>query len=230
MQSLSSWRHIVSSSLVLIVPVSLYAQETTGAILRGDGVGVFVNDTAAPSSTALFSDDVIRTEKNAAARIEATGSSADIGAETIVQFEGDELVLDHGSLSVNTTRGMKVRIGCLTITPVDDGNWTHYDVVDVNGKVTVSALKLDVYIDEHTKKTQEPKPTGNKSRDRVRETEQKSREDKCGGGYLNPSDLPPGVGPIMNSPWAIGAGAGAIIALTCFALCRSGNPLSPSWP
>ena len=86
-----------------------------------------------------------------------------------MQFEGDELVLDHGTLSVNTTRGMRVRIGCLTITPVDDGNWTHYDVADVNGKVTVSALKLDVYIDEHTKKTQQPKPSASKSRDRVRE-------------------------------------------------------------
>ena len=220
----------MSSSLVLIVPVSLCAQETTGAILRGNGVGVFVNDTSAPASTALFSDDVVRTEKNAAARIEATGSSADVGAETIVQFEGDELVLDHGTLSVNTTRGMRVRIGCLTITPVDDGNWTHYDVVDVNGKVTVSALKLDVYIDEHTKKTQQPKPSASKSRDRVRESEQKSREDKCGGGYLNPADKPPGLGAIMDSPWAIGTGAAAVVALTCWSLCRNSNPLSPSDP
>jgi len=31
----------------------------------------------------------------------------DIDADTVVQFEGDELVLDHGSLSVNTTRGLK---------------------------------------------------------------------------------------------------------------------------
>jgi hypothetical protein len=210
--------------------VSLYAQETAGAMLRGDGVGVFVNDKAAPASTALFRDDVVRTEKNAAARIEGTGSSADIGPETIVEYEGDELVLDHGSLSVNTTRGMKVRVGCLTITPVDDANWTHYDVVDVNGKVTVSALKIDVYIDEHTKRTQGPKPTQSKSRDRVREGEQKSREDKCGGGYLNPADSPAGEGAILNSPWAIGAGTGAIIALTCWALCRGSNPVSPTDP
>jgi hypothetical protein len=220
----------VSSGLVFIVPVSVSAQESTGAMLRGNGVGVFVNDKSAPTATALFGDDVIRTEKNAAARIESTGSSADIGPETIVQFEGDELALDHGSVSVNTTRGIKVRVGCLTITPVDDANWTQYDVVDRDGKVTVSALKLDVYIDAHTKKTQQPKPGESKSRDRVREGEQKTREDKCGGGYLNPSDIPAGEGAILSSPWAVASGAGAIIALTCWALCQGSNPVSPTKP
>ena len=29
---------------------------------------------------------------------------------TIGQFEGDELVLDHGGLQLNTSRGMRVRV------------------------------------------------------------------------------------------------------------------------
>jgi len=56
---------------------------------------------------AVFSDDLIETQKGSITRLESTGSRVDIDADTVVQFEGDELVLDHGSLSVNTTRGLK---------------------------------------------------------------------------------------------------------------------------
>jgi hypothetical protein len=199
-------------------------------MLRSDGVGVFLNNNSALPSTALFRDDLIRTEKNAAARIESTGSTADVGPETIVQFEGDELVLDHGSLMVNTTRGLKVRVGCLTVTPVDGANWTHYEVADVNGKVTVSAMKSDVYIDERSKDRKDLKQSARSNRSLVREGEQKSREDKCGGVYMNPSDAPAGEGAILNSLWARASGAVAVGVLTCWALCRGDDPISPKAP
>jgi hypothetical protein len=38
------------------------------------------------------------------------------------------------------------------------------------------------------------------------------------------------IGAIMDSPWAIGGGAITIGVLTCWALCRTGPPLSPSNP
>jgi hypothetical protein len=208
------------------------AQDPSNAMLRSNAVGVFLNDNPAPAATALFRDDVIRTEKNAAARIEINGSSADIGPETIVQFEGDELVLDHGAVSVNSSRGLRVRVGCLTVTPVNDALWTRYDVTDMNSKVTVSALKSDVYIDEHSKKQREldVKQSRNSGRSMVHETERKTREDKCGGGYLNPSDSPAGKGALLNSPWAIATGAAVVGTLTCLGLCHGDDPLSPSTP
>jgi hypothetical protein len=136
-------------------------------MLRSNGVGVLVNKSPAPASIALFSDDFVETQKNAAlARIDISGSAADINAETVVQFEGNELVLDHGSLSVNTSRGMTVRVGCLTITPANNAEWTHYDVADLNGKVNVSALKNDVNIDERggspNRRSSPATPTGSR--------------------------------------------------------------------
>jgi hypothetical protein len=199
-------------------------------MLRTSGAGVSLNSNPAPASTALFPDDVISTQKNAAARIEVAGSSADIGPETIVQYQNDELVLDHGSVSVNTSRGLRVRVGCLTVTPVYDANWTHYDVADVNGGVTVSALKSDTYIDARSKKDKKIEQESRTSREMVRETEQKSREDKCGGAYLNPSDSPAGQGAILNSPWAKLTGGVAIAVLTCWAVCQSDDPISPKRP
>jgi hypothetical protein len=209
--------------------VSLLAQDTAAAILRSNGIGVQVNKYPAPASNALFSGDSIETQKNAVARIEANGSTADLSSETMVHFEGNELVLEHGSLSVNTSRGLRVKVGCLTVTPVNNVEWTHYDVVDVDGKVTISALKSDVYINATSNNPKQAKQSGHSDRIIVREGEQKSREEKCGAAYLKSPIA--GRGAFMNSPWAIGAGVAGIGAALCFGLfCQNDDPVSPTKP
>lgn len=218
--------------MALLVPVSLTAQETSGAMLRSSGEGTLVNGSSAPASIAIFPNDQVQTPKTVGSRIETTGSAADINPETIVQYQADELVLDHGSLSVNTSRGLRVRVGCITITPVHDNAWTHYDVKDVNGRVDVSASKDDVYISAHSKNLMNVKEQEKERANRtiVHEGEQKSREEKCGGGYYNPADAPPGIAGVMNSPYAIWAGTGIVLGITCYALCFSQIPASPSKP
>ena len=224
---MGGWRNLVCVAMASLLPVSLTAQETSGAMLRSSGTGTLVNQNQAPASTAIFPNDLIQTPKDVMARIEVTGSAAEVNPETVVQYQASELVLDHGSLSVNTSRGLRVRVGCITITPVHDNEWTHYDVKDLNGKVEVSALKDDVYIDAHSKNFQDVKE---KERERsiVHEGEQKSREEKCAGAYENPQKEPPAIGSILNSPYAILTGTGIVIGITCYALCRS--PISPSSP
>ena len=216
-------------SMAVILPASLAADETAAAILRSSGSGVLVNRNPAPTSIALFPNDVVETPQNAVARMELSGSTADINADTVVQFQGDELILDHGSVSVSTTRGMRVRVGCLTVTPVNLSQWTQYNVSDVDGRVTVNAAKSDVYIDSRAKKAQEAKNPSRSSRDIVRESEQKSREEKCGAVYMR-GDNVAGLGALMNSPYAIWGGTAAIGAVTCWVLCRTDDPASPSKP
>jgi hypothetical protein len=215
--------------MAVILPVSLFGQENAAAILRSSGAGVLVNGNPSPESIALFPNDLVETSKNIVARIEATGSAADIGAGTMVQFEAEELVLDHGSLSVNTTRGLRVRVGCLTVTPVNASGRAQYDVSDLDGKVTVNAAKSDVYIDSRAKKPQEAKNPSRSSRDLVREGEQKSREEKCGAAYPR-GDATPGLGALMNSRWALILGGSAAGAIACLGLCRDDDPASPSKP
>jgi hypothetical protein len=209
--------------------VSLSAQENAAAMLRSSGTGVLVNGNPSPESIALFPNDLVETPKNIVARIEATGSATDIGPETMVQFEAEELVLDHGSLSVNTTPGVRVRVGCLTVTPVNASDRTQYDVSDLDGKVTVSAVKNDVYIDARSKKPQEAKNPSHSSRELVREGEQKSREEKCGGAYLR-GDSRAALGPLMNSTWAKILAGGVAGTVACLGLCHDDDPASPSKP
>jgi hypothetical protein len=219
----------VCISMAVTLPVSLAADETAAAILRSSGSGVLVNRNPAPTSIALFPNDLVETPQNGVARIELSGSTADITADTVVQFQGDELILDHGSVSVSTTRGMRVRVGCLTVTPVNLSQWTQYNVSDVDGKVTVNAAKSDVYIDSRAKKAQEAKNPSRSTRDIVRESEQKSREEKCGAVYMR-GDNVPGLGALLNSMWAQIIAGGAVGAVACLGLCHGDDPASPSKP
>lgn len=216
--------------MMVVLPVSLLADDSGAAMLRSNG-SVLVNKNSAPASVALFLDDLIETQQGAIARLEASGSTADINAETVVQFEGDELVLEHGSVSVNTSRLLRVRVGCLIVTPVN-ADWTHYDVIDKDGKVTVSALKNDVYLESRYRSNnpQQAKQPAHSDRVLVREGEQKSREEKCGAADIKESGRFAGRGAIMNSPYVQWPAAGVIIGLTCWALCNSDNPVSPSAP
>jgi hypothetical protein len=223
-------RHkLVCLLLIVIVPVSLLCQDSAPAILRSSG-GVLLNRNPVPASSAIFPNDLIEVPKNAMARIEATGSSADINAESVVQYNADELVLEHGSLSVNTSRGLRVRVGCVTVTPVNSADWTRYDVADMDGKVTVSALKNDVYLNAHSNNPQQAKQSGESGRTIVREGDQKSREEKCGGADIKQQPNMAGDGAILNSPYVQWPAVGIVIGITCWALCRSGEPLSPAMP
>jgi hypothetical protein len=213
--------------------VSLAAQEAAGAMLRSSTTGVSVNHNSAPSSIALYRGDLIETTKEGVARLEITGSSVDVAPETVTHFEGDEMVLDHGALSVDTSRGLRVRVNCITVTPVNDAMQTHYEVSDYNGRVTVSSMTHDTYIDERSKNEKQEKPvrqTDSSHRSIVREGEQKSREEKCGAGYVNGA-TEAAKGPLLDSVWARAIGAGGVAALTCWALCfQNSNPISPSNP
>jgi hypothetical protein len=227
-RSFFRWRNLACLPMIFILPVSLLADDTGAAMLRSNG-GVLVNKSSVPNSVALFRDDLIETQKDTAARIEVAGSTADINPETVVQFEGDELVLDHGSVSVNTSRVLRVRVGCITVLPVSS-DWTQYEVIDTDGKVTVNALKNDVYIDAKSNNPQEAKQPTHSSRTLVKEGESKSREEKCGAAPIKWSSVYAGRGAILNSPWAIGGGTIVVGGLTCWVLCQSSTPASPSVP
>jgi hypothetical protein len=108
--------------MIVILPVSLLAQDTAAAMLRSNGIGVQVNKYLASASIARFPQDVIATQTTAVARIEASGPTADINSGSIVQFDINELRLERGSLSVDTSRGMRVKAGWVTVTPVNDAS------------------------------------------------------------------------------------------------------------
>jgi hypothetical protein len=194
-------------------------------MLHHDG-GTYLNDTPVPDSTAILPDSLVQTLKGHSARIDVEGSAIEIAPETVTQFAGNLLVLTHGSLQLDTSRGMAVVVGCVTVRPVTSSR-TRYDVTDLDGKVKVSVYADDVTI--HYQHTPRGAKKGAASDVTVHQGEQTTRDEKCGAA-ARPAQIVPAKGPLLNSRYAVDAGIVAI-ALTCLKICRSGDdPISPAKP
>ena len=224
--SLFQWRSLVCGMMVVVWPASLVAQTTDRALLHSEG-GVWLNGTPAPDTSAIFPDNLIQTQKGHVAKIDAEGSAVTVQPETIVQFEGDELVLDHGGLQVNTARQMKVRVNCIRVIPMS-ADWTQYDVTDVDGKVKVEAHKNDVRIHYAGTMAQRSKQTAS-SDVIVREGQEATRDEHCGAATKPDAGLSAD-GAILNSPWAWRIGLAAAGVLACIGLCHEHDPISPWKP
>ena len=219
------WRNLVCGAMIVILPASAVAQDLGRAMLHSDG-GVWLNGNPAPKSTAIFPHDLVQTPKGSVAKIDAQGATITIQSGTRVQFEEEELFLDSGSLQVNSARGMRVRVNCMTVIPPAQG-WTRYDVSDADGKLTVVAYESDIKI-HYRRVVPRPAKDAGTSDVTVHRGEHVVRDERCRAGS-QPAAVD-GYGPLLNSPWAIGAGAVAVGALTCFALCRDPEPVSPDTP
>src|SRR5882762_293044 len=103
------WRDFVCGAMMIISPVSLCTQEPEAAILHDSG-GVFLNGALAPASSAVFPNDVLQTQSQSEATLDINGTTVTIKSDTVLEFKGNELDLDHGTLLVSTARGMKVRV------------------------------------------------------------------------------------------------------------------------
>jgi hypothetical protein len=195
-------------------------------MLHSDG-GAWLNGKPAPNSSAIFPHDLLQTRNESTAKIDVDGSTVTIQPGTLVQHEGDELVLDHGSLQLNSARGMRVRVNCITFTPVTQ-EWTRYDVIDSGGKVMVVAHENDVKIHYPHVAARQSKDAGS-SDVTVHRGEQVTRDERCGAV----SKTGQGLGAkeaLLDSPWVKWTGIAAVGAITCFALCRDPNPVSPDKP
>ncbi len=195
-------------------------------MLHSDG-GAWLNGKPAPTSIAIFPHDSVQTRTESTAKIDVDGSTVTIQSDTLVQFEEDELVLDHGSLHLNSARGMRVRVNCMTVIPLTQ-EWTRYDVIESSGKVMVVADENDVKIHYRQAAVRQSKNAGY-SDVTVHRGEQVTREERC-DAEPKPLQGLAARGAILNSPWAKGAGIAAIGILTCWALCRGDEPVSPDKP
>lgn len=228
-------RNLLCWTLLVVVPQSLLAQisgdQQAGAILHTQG-GVWVNNDEARDSTAVFPGDAIETKAGFNANLVLDGTTILLAPESVARFQGDYLELEHGSVSVGTSKGFRVKVNCIRVVPVHNV-WTQYEVSDVNRTVQVSARKDDVNVEHEGGHGKAKSQTANETAERasVHEGEQHNYDESeiCG-----PIAGPTSAG-LANPKWIeIGTAAGGA-ALLCILLCRGGggsskNPLSASTP
>ncbi|MFZ0319052.1 MAG: hypothetical protein WAL56_07995 [Candidatus Sulfotelmatobacter sp.] len=220
------WRNFICGVMIVIGPASLLAQSTDRALLNSDG-GTLLNGSPSPNTSTIFRHDLIQTPKGHAAKIDAEGSTVTVAPETLVQFEGDELVLDHGGLELSTARQMKVRVNCITVIPIT-AEITQFNVTDVDGKVKIAAYQNDVKIHAAGAAFRTTRE-GESSDSIVRQGEQKTRDEHCGAA-ARPEAVPEGIGAILNGPKAWITGMVIAGTIACFGLCHGDDPISPWKP
>ncbi len=216
--------------LLCLLPASLYAAETDAAMLYTNGTA-WVNGAHVPSfSSAIFSGDLLQTRSDSVANITLTGSSIRVLADSLVQFEGSSLKIEHGGLTVSTSKSVATTAGDVKIYPASSA-WTEFTVTDVDGTVIIASNKGDVLIIDYSGSVTLPQgqdTTRQESPDQVNNNDQpkdkkKSRKRAAGAA-------PAAGGGLLNSPIAVGAGAAAIGGVTVWVLLQSSNPASPSTP
>lgn len=230
--SVSGTRNFLSWVMIVLFPVSLLAADTGTAMVHSKG-GVWVNGAEVADSAAIFPGDLLETKPGFVANLDAEGSSVLIQPESIVKFQGNFLILEHGSVSVGTSTSMSVHVNCIRVEPVS-GERTQYDVTDTIGAVQVAALKNDVNIKQGGILQKASKEGASSQSATVQEGQQARRDETAvcgaaprpgaGGNAMNP----------LNPKWIeIGGGAGAGALVLCLIFCRSsgsGSSISPSQP
>jgi hypothetical protein len=223
----SAIRNVVSYVLLLCFPGFLLAADTNAAMLYTSGTA-WINGAHIPrSSAAIFTGDLLQTPSDSVANINLPGSTITVLADSLVQFEGNALDLQHGALTVSTSRGIAATAGDIKIAPVSNV-WTEFNVTDVDGTVRVAARKGDLTISDGKQTVtlaQGQETSRDDSSDSSSEQNGKKRNRKRGTGAV-----PAAGGGILNSPIAVGVGAAAIAGVTTWVLLQSDNPASPTKP
>jgi hypothetical protein len=217
--------------MLVIVPVSLLGQSAPGqagaAILHSQG-GVWINGYEARDSSAVFPGDLLETKPGSSASLSLDGSTVLIQPESVAKLQTNLLELDHGSVSVGTSKSFKVRVNCLTVVPVLS-EWTQYEVEDSNGNVQVAARKDDVDVERETDHKKPSPETETSHGSIVHASEQKSfdQTEICGAPAA-----PAEPGKSLNPKWIAAGAAGAGGILLCVLLCGGSGGKKPplsSW-
>ena len=216
----SSLRTIFCWILLAVMPTALQGANSGAAILYAQGIA-WLNGASVPRTSAVFPGDLVQTKTDAVVHINAAGSSVMVLSDSLVKYEGNALSLEHGTVTVATTKGMSIRAGEVNVEPAQPNNQTQYEIRDVNGTVEIKAREGDLRVSNGTETTtvaQGEQTTRDDSE------QQKSKRRRTGGA------VPAASGPLLDSRAAvIGAGVG-VGALTIWVLSQGDDPASPVDP
>ena len=210
---------ILSCLMLAIFPCTLFAADQPAAMVYTHGTAL-LNSTVIPTSSALFPGDLVETNAESVANINATGSTILVLNNSIVQYEGSSITIEHGAVTVSTSKSLATRAEDFRISPVSS-SLTEFEVRDVDGKVRISARKGDLTITDDSGVTTTLAQGQETTREESESQKEKKRK-KAGGA------APAAGGGVLDSPVAIGIGTGIIAGTAAYVLIKSDNPASPT--
>jgi hypothetical protein len=228
---MAAFRRMVSCVLLLCFPASLLAADSSGAAMLYTHGAAWLNGAHVPASSAIFTGDLLQTRSDSGANINAPGSSITVLGDSLVQFEGLSLKVEHGAVAVATSKGVATTAGDVRVSPASNA-WTEFNVTDVDGTVRIAANKGDLTITDDNGTTTLPQgqqtmrdEQSDQSTGSDKDTDKDKKKKKRAAGAA-----PGATGGALSSPLAIGVGAAIIGGVGIWVLTRSDNPVSPSTP
>jgi len=199
--------------LVAITPASLLAADSGAAMLYGRGP-VWLNGSPLPNSSAVFPGDLIKTQPESLATLDASGSGIIVLPDSVVKFEGKAVTLEHGSVNVATSAGMVAIVGVVTVTPASN-TWTEFEVGDANGSVQVFASKgsINVYCGKDTANLSEGEQANPDDSGKCNKKKRKAAGPPFSGGDG-----------WLTNPYVLGGAAVTTGVIVCLLLCNSSQP------
>ncbi len=213
---------ILSCLMLVIFSGALFAADQPAAMLYSHGTAL-LNGNSVPRSSAIFSGDLVETNKDSVANINATGSTILVLNESLVQYEGSAVKLEHGGVTISTSKSLATRAEDVTVSPAASV-WTEFEVRDVDGRVKIVARKGDLTISDDSGTT----ATLAQGQETTREESESQKDKKKRRREVPGAAAPAASGGILDSPVAIGIGTGAIVGVTAWVLIRGDDPASPA--
>jgi hypothetical protein len=215
-------RDVVCWMMIAITPAALVAADagSGAAVLYGRGKGtVWLNGRPLPGSSAVFPGDLIQTQQESAATLDAPGSGVIVLQDSLVRFERNAVSLQHGGVNVATSHGMVALAKQVTVTPVSN-TWTEFEVVETSDTVQVVAGKGDVNVNcgkDSTTLSPGDQATGDDS-------------GSCKKKKRKPAGAPfPTDGGILTDPYVLAGGVIGGGVIICLLLCTSSKPFVSTW-
>ncbi len=208
--------------MIALVPAALMAADSGEAMLRPYGAA-WVNGTAVEQPATIFSGDLVQTGAKSALKIRSTGSSVTVLAESLVNFAGGSVQVQHGSVRLATSKSMFASAGMITATPASNA-WTEFEFAHVGDTVQIIAVKGDLLIGDGTQTTTLP------------QGQQSTQKDSSDTPAKPDEPVPPAKKKKKKAAVivlvAAGAGAAATAAAVAVALNSAGAPrtISPVTP
>lgn len=207
---------ILSCLMIIVLPAAMFAADQASAMLYSHGTAL-LNGTNIPRSSAIFSGDLVQTNRDSVANINATGSSVLVLNDSLIQYEGSRVSLEHGGVTVSTSKSLATRVGGVTVSPASSV-WTEFEVRDVDGTVKIAARKGDLTVSDDKGTS-----TLAQGQETTREESPKDKNRKKRGGT---GSVPGATGGVLNSPVAVGIGTAAIAGVAAWAVIQSDEPVS----
>src|ERR1700737_683498 len=107
---------ILSSLLVFILPVCLFAADRPAAMLYSHGTAL-LNGHSIARSSAIFFGDLVQTNADSAANINASGSIVLVLNDSLVEYQNDAVKLEHGGITISTPKFLALRAAAIPVSP-----------------------------------------------------------------------------------------------------------------